>query len=243
LKVTPVIDLLNGVAVHAVRGIRSEYKPLLSILAESADPVEIAKSFKSLGFRDLYIADLDAIIDCTDDFSVIKCVADNSGLDLMVDAGITAIERAERLFKQGVTRIVVGTETLQNTQFVSNAINRFGSDRIVLSLDLKAGKALTKSGFNGSTEPIRLLQEFKALGVSSVIVLDLDRVGSEEGVDTDFLKKIIKEVDLEVVVGGGVRDIKDLLELKTLGISGALVATALHTGKIRIDDLKRNDFF
>ncbi len=74
-----------------------------------------------------------------------------------------------------------------------------------------------------------------------MIVLDLLRVGSGEGVNVDFLKNVIAEVGIDVYVGGGVRDINDLVELKNLGVSGALVATALHTGKISIDQLKQKD--
>ena len=55
MKVVPVIDILNGVVVHAVRGKRSEYKPLQSSLSNSVDPVEVAKNFKKLGFSELYV--------------------------------------------------------------------------------------------------------------------------------------------------------------------------------------------
>jgi phosphoribosylformimino-5-aminoimidazole carboxamide ribotide isomerase len=85
-----------------------------------------------------------------------------------------------------------------------------------------------------------LLKQFKEMGVSQVIVLDLLRVGNGEGVNVDFLKKVIAEVGVDVYVGGGVRDIDDLVALKNLGASGALVATALHTGKISIDALKQH---
>ena len=80
------------------------------------------------------------------------------------------------------------------------------------------------------------------MGVSQIIVLDLARVGSGEGVNLDFLKRVIAEVGVEVYVGGGVRDINDLIELKELGVSGALIATALHSGKISISQLKQNGF-
>jgi phosphoribosylformimino-5-aminoimidazole carboxamide ribotide isomerase len=79
------------------------------------------------------------------------------------------------------------------------------------------------------------------MGVSQVIVLDLLRVGSDEGVNFEFLKKVIAEVGVDVYVGGGVRDIGDLVELKNLGASGALVASALHTGKITIEQLKQQN--
>ena len=97
MKVIPVIDILNGIVVHAVRGKRSEYKPLESILFKSVEPVEVAKAFKTLGFSELYVADLDAIIDCSTNFEVFKHMAEETGLHLMVDAGVTNIERAQKL--------------------------------------------------------------------------------------------------------------------------------------------------
>jgi phosphoribosylformimino-5-aminoimidazole carboxamide ribotide isomerase len=238
LKVIPVIDILNGTAVHAVRGKRAEYKPLESILCKSADPIEVAKAFKMLGFGDLYVADLDAIIDCSANFQPLKTIADQTGLKLMVDAGVTSIERAQKLLVSGVSKLVIGTETLQTKKFVEQAVEIFGGERVVVSLDLKGNKILVKMGFDGCLSPLCLLQDFKRMGVSQVIVLDLLRVGSGEGVNVDFLKKVIDEVGVDVYVGGGVRDLNDLVDLKNLGVKGVLVATALHSGKIPLEELQ-----
>jgi len=241
LKVIPVIDVSNGIVVHAVRGIRKEYQPIQSVLTKSVEPLEVARSLKDIGFSDLYVADLDAIIDCSMNFPFIKNITDEIDLKLMVDAGVTSIERAKKLLDSGASKLIVGTETLQSKNFVAQAVDIFGGDRVVVSLDLKGDKILVKLGFDGCTDPMCLLHQFKDMGVSQVIVLDLLRVGSGEGVNINFLKKVITEVGVEVYVGGGVRDINDLVELKNLGVSGALVATALHTGKISIDELKRED--
>lgn len=240
LKVIPVIDILNGRVVHAVKGNRSQYGPLRSVLTQSTDPLEVAKTFKSLGFSQLYVADLDAIIECTSDFTVLKQIAHATGLELLVDAGITSLNRAQALLEAGVSKLIIGTETLQNKQFAGEAVGRFGAERVMLSLDLKEGKVLVGKGFAGSTKPLELLSEFRAMGLSQVIVLDLSRVGSGLGVDLAFLKKVL-DVSVEVYVGGGVRDMADLLALKEAGIHGALVATALHTGKITISTLKQAD--
>lgn len=243
MKVIPVIDISNGVVVHAVRGKRREYKPLESILIQSVNPVEVAKAFQNIGFDQLYIADLDAIIDCSTDFQVLKRIVDETGLKLMVDAGVTNLERAEALMESGVSKIVVATETLQSKSFVAEAVERFGSERVIVSLDLKGDKVLVKLGFDGCLSPMCLLGEFREKGLSSVIVLDLARVGSGQGVNMDFLRKVLAEGGLDVYVGGGVRDIEDLVELKNLGVSGVLVATALHTGKITIVDLRQAKLF
>jgi phosphoribosylformimino-5-aminoimidazole carboxamide ribotide isomerase len=242
LKVIPVIDVLNGITVHAVRGKRKEYQPLQSILCKSVEPLEVAKAFRKLGFNELYVADLDAIIDCSTNFKLLNCIAKETGLRLMADVGITGIERAHILLKSGVSKLIIGTESLQKKSFVDEAIKLFGSECVVVSLDLKGDKVLVKLGFDGCLNPICLLKDFKRMGVTQIIVLDLLRVGSNEGVNTDFLKKVIAEVGVDVYVGGGVRDINDLAELRNIGVSGALIATALHTGKISIVELKRDGF-
>ena len=147
MKVIPVIDILNEVAVHAVRGKRSEYKPLESNLTTSTTPIDVARTFKTLGFNEVYIADLDAIIDCRTDFFDLKQIVEETGLSLMVDAGITNLERAQKLLETGVSNLIVGTETLHSIDFVAEAVKRFGSEAVVLSLDLKGGKVLVKAGF------------------------------------------------------------------------------------------------
>jgi phosphoribosylformimino-5-aminoimidazole carboxamide ribotide isomerase len=241
LKVIPVIDVLDKIVVHAVRGIRKEYQPLQSVITKSFEPSVVALTFKNFGFSDLYVADLDAIIDCSTDFNILNTIGDKTDIKLMVDAGVTSIERAQKLLDSGVSKLIIGTETLQKESFVSDAVRLFGSERVVVSLDLKGNKILAKFGFDGCIDPFCLLRQFKEMGVSQIIVLDLLRVGSGEGVNVDFLKKVIAEVGIDVYVGGGVRDINDLVELKNLGVSGALVATALHTGKISIDQLKQKN--
>jgi len=233
---------LDKKVVHAIKGQRHNYQPLESVLFKSTDPLETAKGFKSLGFTELYVANLDAIIDCSTDFGFFKDIAEETGLRLMVDAGVTSIHRAQKLFENNVSKLIIGTETLQRKKFVAQAVEIFGSKRVVVSLDLKGDKILVKLGFDGCLNPVCLLKDFKDMGVSQIIVLDLARVGSGEGVNLDFLKKVIAEVGVEVYVGGGVRDINDLIELKELGVSGALIATALHSGKISISQLRQNGF-
>jgi phosphoribosylformimino-5-aminoimidazole carboxamide ribotide isomerase len=240
LNVIPVIDVLNGKVVHAVRGQREEYRQLESTIVSSAEVLEVARAFKNLGFSELYVADLDAIIDCSTNFEVFKQVFSETGLKLMVDAGVTEIKRGQKLLENGVSKLVIGTETLKSKRFVHEAVKRFGRRRVIISLDLKGDKVLTKLGFDDCRDAISLLREFKGMGVSQVIVLDLTRVGSGEGVNVLFVKRVIEGVGVKVCVGGGVRDLDDLIELKKIGVSSALVATALHNGRISIRDLKQN---
>jgi phosphoribosylformimino-5-aminoimidazole carboxamide ribotide isomerase len=240
MKVIPVIDILNSIVVHAVRGRRKEYQPLKSILANSYDPLEVAKAFKTLGFDKLYLADLDAITGKDANFEVYSRIADETGLELWVDAGVTDIALARKVLESGASKVVIGTETLQSKNFVAQAVEALRKERVIVSLDLVGEQVKLKEGFDGSQSAICLLRYFKWAGVSEFIVLDLARVGSGEGLNTAFLKKILSDLHAGFYVGGGVRGIKDLLELRNLGVSGVLAATALHNGKISVEDLRQN---
>jgi phosphoribosylformimino-5-aminoimidazole carboxamide ribotide isomerase len=239
LKIIPVIDLLNGVVVHAVRGRRKEYQPLKSLLCDSADPVVVASAFKNCGFEELYVADLDAIMGKGGNFSVLEGIAEKTGLRLMVDAGISDLNQARHLFQRKVSKIIIGTETLPNLGFVKQAVDSFGSDKVVVSLDLNAGKVFSKSESLQSMSTLELACKLEVVGVAELIVLDLARVGSGEGVDFSFLKELLGSLRMRLLVGGGIRDLKDLKILRSLGVHGVLLATSLHSGAVSIKELQQ----
>jgi phosphoribosylformimino-5-aminoimidazole carboxamide ribotide isomerase len=238
LKVIPVLDILGGVAVHAVRGRRKEYQPIKSVLCASVKPLDVAAALKALGFSELYVADLDAITGGQPNFSLFKRLAVEPGLKLLVDAGVTSLKRAEEVLDSGVSKVIIGTETLQSLGFVAEAVGTLGSERIMVSLDLMGDRVLSRFELSGLSEPLAFLRELENTGVSQVIVLDLQKVGSGEGVNTAFLQEVLRNIKADVFVGGGVRDIADLVELKDLGVFGVLIATALHSGKISPESLK-----
>jgi len=239
VKIIPVIDVLGGRVVHAVRGRRKEYQPLKSNLCASTDPVEVAASLKALGFGELYVADLDAITRGQANFSIFKNIADKTGLELMVDAGVDDLKKAESVLESHVSKVIIGTETLPSASLVAEAVGLLGSEKVVVSLDLMGDRVISGFELGALKEPVALLREFQEAGVSQIIVLDLCRVGSGEGVNVPFLREVLRNIRANVYVGGGVRDVKDLVELKALGVFGVLVATALHSGKISLKELRR----
>jgi phosphoribosylformimino-5-aminoimidazole carboxamide ribotide isomerase len=238
LKIIPVVDILHGITVHAVRGRRSEYQPLKSVLCTSADPLDVASTFKKLGFSELYVADLAAIMGGHPNFLLLKQIADATGLRLMVDAGIADLERAEKVLSSHVSKVIIGTETLRSLSFLKGSVAAFGKERVVVSLDFKGEKMLSSFELGTLGTPLGFLREIQELGVQQIILLDLAKVGSSEGVNMPLLKEMLKNQKLNLFVGGGVRDLADLLELRNMGVFGVLAATALHSGKITLAELK-----
>ena len=238
MKVIPVIDVLNGIAVHGIRGERKKYQPIQSVLTKSADPTEVAAAFESHGFTCLYLADLDAILNKSPNFGIYTQISKETDLKLMVDAGITDISLAKQVLDAGVNQIVVGSETLTSIDFVKQAVTAFGENKIVVSIDQKQGKLLSTSEKIASLDTVTFVKQLTTAGVHQVILLDLDRVGTEHGINSGALQNILDQTGVDVLVGGGIRSLAELEQLKTLGASGALVATVLHNGKLSVESLR-----
>ncbi|MDR0797179.1 MAG: hypothetical protein LBE70_00450 [Nitrososphaerota archaeon] len=236
MNVIPVIDVLSGMVVHAVKGNREEYKPLRSVLTSSINPLAVATVFKLQGFSTLYLADLDAIQGKKPCYELYRNIV-QIGFNLMVDAGVTNVQTVKSLLNCGVSKVIIGTETIQNIAFLQETVQQVGTNKIVVSLDLKDDKVLLPTTFDGPTDMFELFETFRNMGVFQFILLDLIRVGSNEGPNIELLKKTLTINTVSFYVGGGVRNIDDLLRLKELNVLGVLSATALHLGKVTVTDL------
>jgi phosphoribosylformimino-5-aminoimidazole carboxamide ribotide isomerase len=226
MRVVPVIDLKDGTAVHAVRGERERYRPV------RADPLSIARAFRSeLGLDELYVADLDAIDGTSDHSATIGALAREARA--MVDAGVTEPDRARALLDLGAHRVVVGTETLSGPDALERLLEALPEGSVVVSVDLRDGCTLSPHPQLAGLPALDALARLHRPGLREAIVLDLARVGSGIGPDVALIAEIHAAFpSLELLAGGGVRDVEDLRALGYAGASGALVATALHGGVI-----------
>jgi phosphoribosylformimino-5-aminoimidazole carboxamide ribotide isomerase len=204
--------------------------------------MEIAFTFESLGFESLYLADLDAILGKPANFSLYQQIVARTNLELMVDAGISDIAKAKKVLETGVKKIIVGSETLSSLDFLNKAVKSSGEDKVTVSIDMKEGKVLSLSETIKSMSSASFAQKLADVGIKQIILLDLSRVGTEHGTNSTVLESILEKTSLEVFVGGGIKDIQELEELRRIGISGALIATILQNGKLKIEELKSNNF-
>jgi len=239
VRVVGVLDLMGGVAVHAVRGERASYRPAQGRLAPSADPLAIARGFAAIGGREVYVADLDAIGGGDLQADAIAALAAET--HLIVDAGATRADRVRELLTLGVARVVVGTETLDDVATLPALAGAARAGALVLSLDLRDRRAIARAPALGGLPALDALDALTATAAAprEVIVLDLARVGTGSGPDIELLGEThARFPDLELLAGGGVRDAADLRALADAGAAGALVGTALHTGAIGAAELR-----
>ena len=244
MRVIPVIDLLHGQVVHAVKGLRENYKPIKSVLCDTPDPLKVAKAFRTLlNLNEVYIADLDAIQD-PHQIHHRKTIADISrreGVDIILDAGVSTVDDIRELIDCGVRKVVIGSETLQTWDAVQDIPSKINPEHLIFSLDLRAGKILSRCPALSAMEAMEAIECLASAGWQEVILLDLKRVGSGEGIETSLATEVrAKLPELRLLLGGGIDNPEELTVLKSLGVSGVLTASALHRGTITARHISAN---
>jgi phosphoribosylformimino-5-aminoimidazole carboxamide ribotide isomerase len=232
MKILPVIDLKGGVVVRGVAGRRDEYRPIVSKLCDDPSPASVARGLReAFGFTECYVADLDAIAGRAPLIDAYEAIG-REGFELWIDAA----GMAGRCLPGD--RTILGLESLPENVGLVETIP--WDDSIVLSLDLLNGKAMEKGRSWAELSAEAIADWFVAHGVTSMIVLDLAGVGVGQGVPTlDLCRRLrAKYPKLELVSGGGVRGIDDLKALHDVGCDAALVASALHDGRITPADVR-----
>ncbi len=230
MQIIPVLDLSKGLVVHAKKGSRKHYRPIQSSLCPSSRPVEIIHSFLELyRFRTLYIADLDAIEQQGHNVDVIQAIClEYPRLEIWLDSGLSLINYYLDNQKNHLLRIILSTESIHSASTANSLINHYRNHRFILSVDYKSNAVL------GSQDIIQA----KDLWPSDVVVLNLDHVGTCNGMDfpAGLNQKTLFDTH-NIYYGGGIRNCADLQQLKNLGAAGALLSTALHNKTITKDEL------
>jgi phosphoribosylformimino-5-aminoimidazole carboxamide ribotide isomerase len=223
MKIIPVIDLKNGVVVHAQQGMREKYQPIKTNLCQSADIYKVIAAFLDIyDFDTIYLADLNAITQQGDHDNLINEVLSFfPHIQFWVDKGYQKLRKLPYNYLP-----VLGSESYNDENIVDlKAFN----NRFILSLDYSLAKELgAKSLFSRQD-----------LWPDNIIIMSLTRVGSSQGPDLAKLNQFCKNYpDKQFIAAGGIRNIDDLLTLKRLGVNQALIASALHSCTINRDNIQ-----
>ena len=247
VEIVAVLDLLDGRVVRGVAGRRDEYRPVESVLCAAAEPAAIGRAFADhLGLAKAYVADLDAIGGTAEPaWHVYRQLAE-CGLALWVDAGLRDVDRALDVANfcadgRPLAGVVAGLETVIGVAQLAAMFERVGAGRLVLSLDMHNGRPYTVSPEWQRMTIDMILDTALEIGVQRFIVLDLARVGTGTGVGTERVCRDLRRraPDVQITAGGGVRDGRDLRALALAGCDAALVASALHDGRIGKREVRR----
>jgi phosphoribosylformimino-5-aminoimidazole carboxamide ribotide isomerase len=240
MLIVPTLDLAGGRAVHARGGDRLRYQPVESALCREApgDPLALGRAYRRLGCTSCYVADLDAITAGLPQGPLLRQLADardGFGAGLVVDAGVSDPASARRILELGASRVVVGLETLRSFDDLAAILGAMGDERVVFSLDLRDGVPIRHPSLPApaAATPVELAELARHAGVTTILLLDMARVGTARGVDLGLVVQLRERLpELALWVGGGIRSARDLDALAAAGCASAVVGTALHTGAI-----------
>ena len=224
MKIIPIIDIKDGIAIEAVLGRRNEYRELSSRIFDSNDPFRLSQVYESMGFTEVYIADLDGILYSKPNYDILRKISENTALSVMADIGVWSLEDVLNMPK---VKPVIATET-----FTSLNVLELPKD-FVLSLDMREGEF--QSAMNLSLKDfIGIVRDSRR--INEVLIIDLARVGAAKGPNVELCMRVAKELsDKMLMYGGGVRNIRDVQMLYEVGIQRVLVGSALHSGALLKD--------
>jgi len=234
LVVVPAVDLKGGKCVRLVRGEPS------AETVYSNDPLEVAWRWVDEGAECLHVVDLDAALgEESPNAEILVRLCRDIPVAVQVGGGVRTVERAAHLLDWGADRVIFGTAALLEPEVVREACRRFPG-RIAVSVDVRGGKVAVR-GWTQRSEvgALTLAQRAEAHGACRIVYTNIDRDGTQQGVDVEGASAVARAVRIPVTASGGVGSLADIRALRCQGAPGidaVIVGRALYTGAVRLAD-------
>jgi len=208
MKVIPAIDLMNGQVVRLYKGDPNQ-KTIYS-----DDPISIAKKWESAGADMIHLVDLDATLGLGSNFELIRKIVSSVSTPIEIAGGL----RSESLILEAldiVDRVVIGTFAFKEPKLLQNLLTKLGPKKIVISVDHKDGVIVTH-GWQSTTDIslIDSMNEFLHAGFTEFLLTNVNRDGTLEGPDLEFLKEACDLDKANVIASGGISNIDDIPKVK-----------------------------
>ena len=236
MKIIPAIDLIDGKCVRLTQG---DYNQKTTY---NNNPLEVAKAFEGAGITNLHLVDLDgAKAKKIQNAAVLETVAHGTNLHIDFGGGIQSNEDVELAFNCGAKQLTGGSIAVKDESMCTSWIEKYGSEKLILGADAK-NEMIAISGWQETTEVsvYDIIEKYVAKGIQYVISTDVAKDGLLQGPTFDLYEKIQQKFpDLKVIASGGVTVMDDLLQLKDMGLYGAILGKAFYEGNISLKDLEK----
>ena len=193
------------------------------------------------GIQYIHVVDLDGALEGrAANRDLIAKIKEMTGLAIEVGGGIRTIEQIEDYLSVGINRVIIGSMAVKHPQFVKEALDKFGSDKIVVGIDAKNGMVATEGWLETSTvDYISLALEMEKMGVRLLIYTDVDRDGTLTGPNFEHYEKLVAHLtSAKVIASGGIHALSDLQQLEKIGLAGTIVGKAYYNGDISLKELR-----
>jgi phosphoribosylformimino-5-aminoimidazole carboxamide ribotide isomerase len=232
--IIPAVDIKAGRCVRLLQG-RKDAETVYS-----DDPVQMAKKWESQGAKLIHVIDLDgAFQQHPQNTDAIKKTVEQLDIPVQVGGGIRNERTIRKYIEIGVERLIIGTEAINNPKLVETACKAFPG-QIVVAIDARRGMVAIE-GWTQTTpmKAVDLAKRFEDCGVAAINFTDIDRDGMQTGPNIEETRRIAEAISTPVIASGGVAtidDVKNLLPLNAMGITGIIIGKALYSGALDLKD-------
>jgi phosphoribosylformimino-5-aminoimidazole carboxamide ribotide isomerase len=226
----PAIDLKDGQCVRVIRG------DLGQATVFNASPADQARTWSKAGFHWIHVVDLNGAVEGkAANAPAVEAILAAVSTPVQLGGGIRTLADVERWVEAGVSRIILGTVAVREPNVVREAA-RLWPEQIAVSVDVRAGKVAVQGWTEDSDlDAITVAKRFEDVGVSALIITDIDRDGTTMGFNVDAFGEIADSLAIPVIAAGGLATIDDIVKLKArkgTPIAGAVLGRALYNGAI-----------
>ncbi|OJG40301.1 imidazoleglycerol phosphate synthase, cyclase subunit [Enterococcus gilvus] len=215
-------------------------------LKDVNDPVTLARFYNEQGADELVFYDITASAEERGLFTdILKGVASEVFIPLTVGGGINEVSDFERVLNCGADKISVNSGAIRRPQLIEEGAKRYGSQCVVLSVDIRrVGEewhVFAKGGREDTgLEALEWIRQGEQLGAGELVINSMDTDGVKQGFDLTLLKAVSEITSLPIVASGGAGKMEDFIDLFQLPkIEAGLGASIFHYGEVKIPDLKK----
>lgn len=219
-RVIPCLLLHQGGLVKTVQFSRPRY---------IGDPINTVRIFNEKEVDELLILDIDATVDDRPPlFDLLEEIVGEAFMPICYGGGVKSLEQMYRLFRLGIEKISISSAALNDLALIQNAVQEFGKQAVVVTLDLKErrlGKAYCITTHNGKVrvpgDPLEVAKRMEDAGAGELILNFVDRDGTMQGYDLNYIREIARHLHIPVVALGGAGDVQDIRDVIACGASAA----------------------
>jgi cyclase len=234
-RIIPCLDVKEG---RVVKGVQ------FNNLKDSGDPVTLAQFYNQQGADELVFLDISATLEDRESIiSIIENVAEEVYIPLTVGGGIKNLRDIGRIIKAGAEKVSINTAAVKNPKLIRKSAQKFGSQSIVVAIDVKrtatSWKVYIKSGTESTElDGIAWAKKMVSYGAGELLVTSMDKDGTQSGYDLELITKLCNTVSVPIIASGGAGNYNHFYEALNAGAEAVLAASLFHKKQLSIRDLK-----
>ncbi|MDE6540146.1 MAG: 1-(5-phosphoribosyl)-5-[(5-phosphoribosylamino)methylideneamino]imidazole-4-carboxamide isomerase [Ruminococcus sp.] len=231
--ILPAIDIKGGNCVRLFKGDFSTVEKVAS------DYLETAKSFENAGAEWIHMVDLDGAKEGRPvNIKIYTDVAEKTNLKVELGGGIRSLETIQEYLNMGISRVILGSVALKNPKLVRDAVEKFGSEKIVVGIDAMNGMVATEGWLETSdVNYIDLANQMIKSGVKYFIFTDISKDGTLSGVNKEQLQALADGTEnCNIIASGGVHTMDDIKVCKAMGLYGTICGKSIYKGTLNLKE-------